>query len=453
MPPGPAFFILLCFFHSPSLLGLSKPGAAAHRGLQTGESHWSIADCHSWLAKPQGAVRRKGRICKEQGKKKQRKSAAGDVEWWNTQPFFFFFLNVGIFCHIMRQYLVSSRAGAPCCDTHGGFFSHSYILEEKRWGKAARRGEPVGRGGWAHGAVTVWLSGHSVARGIGATCSRDVKELEVQKTTCPLGMAVSFQLLPPHGCAPDRFGVQVMRWGPAVGKYPPCVFLPGKYLPCVFLPVILWLEARAASLTDLGSLRLLGVVNTPRRGQHIWESLKRSSGCFWASWGLLAARKKHKQCSPLPLRALCWQHSCFSNNCNFFFFNPAFILPIFAHKNLLKTQAIFQVIPAAKGADAEWDHTCKEFVCPAFAVSSVLPLSLSILPVKDEESAITTACFSWISKEEFQSWLSTNNPILPGSCLLQNESADIYSITLRLFAESAVITLMKGAEIITLKHK
>lgn len=79
-----------------------------------------------------------------------------------------------------------------------------------------------------------------------------------------------------------------------------------------------------------------------------------------------------------------------------FFFNPAFISSIFTHKNLPKNQnstAISQVIPAAKGADAEWDHMCKEFVCPAFAVSSALPLSLSLLPVKDEESAITTACF------------------------------------------------------------
>lgn len=165
--------------------------------------------------------------------------------------------------NIIRQFLVSSRAGAPCSDTHGGVFSHSYILKKKkkkRWEKA-------------HGAVPVWLPGHSLARGIWATCSRDVQDSEVQKTTCPWRVTVSFQLLPRHGCAPDMFGGQAMRWGLAVGKYPPCVFL---------LAVILWLEAEAAGLTDLGSLRLEGIMNTPGRAQGTWEFLKHSSSSFWA---------------------------------------------------------------------------------------------------------------------------------------------------------------------------
>lgn len=176
-------------------------------------------------------------------------------------------------------------AGAPCSDTHGGACSHSYILEEKRWGKGEENQweagvEPLQQ--WQCGCLgTVWHNGFGPR----------AAELEGLKTSCPLGVTMSFQLLPPCGCAHDVFGVQEMRWGPPVGKYP----------PCVFLPVILWLETGATILTDLGSLRLLGVMNTPRRGQRIWESLKHPSGSYWASWGLLAARKRHKQCSPPPL--------------------------------------------------------------------------------------------------------------------------------------------------------
>lgn len=136
----------------------------------------------------------------------------------------------------------------------------TFSKKKKRWEKA-------------HGAVPVWLPGHSLARGIWATCSRDVQDSEVQKTTCPWRVTVSFQLLPRRGCAPDMFGGQAMRWGLAVGKYPPCVFL---------LAVILWLETEAAGLTDLGSLRLEGIMNTPGRAQGTWEFLKHSSSPFWA---------------------------------------------------------------------------------------------------------------------------------------------------------------------------
>lgn len=132
--------------------------------------------------------------------------------------------------------------------------------------------------------------------GFGPRAAEMCRTQEVQKTTCPWRVTVSFQLLPRHGCAPDMFGGQAMRWGLTVGKYPPCVFL---------LAVILWLETEAAGLTDLGSLRLEGIMNTPGRAQGTWEFLKHSSSPLWASRGLVAARKRHKQCSPLPLRALC----------------------------------------------------------------------------------------------------------------------------------------------------
>lgn len=198
---------------------------------------------------------------------------------------------------------------------------------------------------------------------------------------------MSFQLLPRHGCAPDMSGGQAMRWGLAVGKYPPCVFL---------LAVILWLETEAAGLTDLGSLRLEEIMNIHLGGHRV---LGNSLNTFRVLSGLpedsLLPERGTSSALLCPCELSADSTAALAIIAHFFY--PAFITTIFANKkNHPKTKnptAIFQVIPAARGADAEWNHTCKEFVCPAFAVSSALPLSPSILPMKDEESAITTACF------------------------------------------------------------
>lgn len=92
---------------------------------------------------------------------------------------------------------------------------------------------------------------------------------------------------------PDMFGVQGMRWGLAVGKCLPCVLLLVN--PCNSLETEGLLR-----FTNPGSERLEGIMNTPRRAQDIWESLKHSSSSFWSSRELAARSAAATESTSLP---------------------------------------------------------------------------------------------------------------------------------------------------------
>lgn len=87
----------------------------------------------------------------------------------------------------------------------------------------------------------------------------------------------------------------------------------GKCLPWVLLLAnscnSLSGNGGAASLSDPGSERLEGIMNTPGRAQGIWESLKHSSSSFWSSWGLAARAAAAPESSSLPSKQFEGRHS------------------------------------------------------------------------------------------------------------------------------------------------